>query len=46
MNETGENVANSSLIKIIGFGNIFMGDDGIGSLIADHIKKKTLLISP
>ena len=40
MNKTEENVQNSSLIKIIGFGNIFMGDDGIGVRVIEELQKQ------
>ena len=40
MNETEENVPNSSLIKIIGFGNIFMGDDGVGVRVIEELQKQ------
>jgi hydrogenase maturation protease len=42
MNEIKENVPNSSLIKIIGFGNIFMGDDGIGVRVIEELQKQQI----
>ncbi len=38
MNETETNIINSSLIKIIGFGNIFMADDGIGVRVIEELQ--------
>jgi hydrogenase maturation protease len=40
MDETQTNAPKSNLIKIIGFGNIFMGDDGIGVRIIEELKQK------
>jgi hydrogenase maturation protease len=42
MNETEANAPNSSLIKIIGFGNIFMGDDGIGIRVIEELKQQQI----
>jgi hydrogenase maturation protease len=42
MDEIKENVPNSSLIKIIGFGNIFMGDDGIGVRVIEELQKQQI----
>ena len=38
MNETETNIPNCSIIKIIGFGNIFMGDDGIGVRVIEELQ--------
>jgi hydrogenase maturation protease len=40
MNEKETNIPNSGLIKIIGFGNIFMADDGIGVRIIEELQKQ------
>ncbi|MDD3520342.1 MAG: hydrogenase maturation protease [Actinomycetota bacterium] len=43
MNKKNQNFSNQSsgkkLFKIIGFGNIYMGDDAIGPLIIDELRK-------
>jgi hydrogenase maturation protease len=40
VDETETNVPNSILIKIIGFGNIFMGDDGIGVRVIEELQQQ------
>ncbi len=40
MNETETNIQNCSLIKIIGFGNIFMADDGIGIRVIEELQQQ------
>ncbi len=35
--------ANQNFIKIIGFGNLFMGDDGIGVKVIEELKKQDSL---
>jgi hydrogenase maturation protease len=42
MDETGANVPDRSLIKIIGFGNIFMGDDGIGVRVIEELQQQQI----
>jgi hydrogenase maturation protease len=40
MDEIETNVPNSGLIKIIGFGNIFMADDGIGVRVIEELQQQ------
>jgi hydrogenase maturation protease len=40
MDEAETNVPNSGLIKIIGFGNIFMADDGIGVRVIEELQQQ------
>jgi hydrogenase maturation protease len=42
VDEKETNGLKSSLIKIIGFGNIFMGDDGIGVRIIEELQQKQI----
>jgi|WetSurMetagenome_2_1015567.scaffolds.fasta_scaffold187726_2 hydrogenase maturation protease len=42
MDEMQTNASKSCLIKIIGFGNILMGDDGIGVRIIEELQQKQI----
>ena len=42
MDGTEANAARSTLIKIIGFGNIFMGDDGIGVRVIEELQQQQI----
>jgi hydrogenase maturation protease len=42
MDETEAKVTNNGLIKIIGFGNIFMGDDGIGVHVIEKLQQQQI----
>jgi hydrogenase maturation protease len=42
MDETEVNVPKSNLIKIIGFGNIFMGDDAIGVRVIEELQRQQI----
>lgn len=42
MDTTEDNLQKSSLIKIIGFGNIFMGDDAIGIHVIEELQKQQI----
>jgi hydrogenase maturation protease len=42
MDETEANVLNNSMIKIVGFGNIFMGDDGIGVRVIEELQRQQI----
>jgi hydrogenase maturation protease len=42
MDEIESNVTGSSLIKIIGFGNIFMADDGIGVRVIEELQRQQI----
>jgi hydrogenase maturation protease len=42
MDRTETNIPNSSMIKIIGFGNIFMADDGIGVRVIEELQKQQI----
>lgn len=44
MDETETNVPNNGLIKIIGFGNIFMGDDGIGVRVIEELQHQQIFM--
>jgi len=41
-NSSQSGKVNNNLIKIIGFGNLFMGDDGIGVKVIDELKKQDI----
>lgn len=42
MDKTEADVPNRKMIKIIGFGNVFMGDDGIGVRVIEEMVKQQI----